>query len=192
MSKKSKSEQVFHLAKDGINPSGIPKKKLYNDAEIPAIGLGTFGSDHVSADQIADAVEGAISVGYRHIDCASVYGNQKEIGEKLKIVIDAGIERKSLWITSKLWNDKHAPQDVILACEKTLKDLKLDYLDLYLIHWPFPNHHPPGCDGDTRNPNAVPYKHESYMQTWYKMEELLDLGYVKNIGLTKWNGYDMR
>jgi diketogulonate reductase-like aldo/keto reductase len=149
---------------------------------MPAIGLGTFGSDHVSHDAVAEAVRFAASIGYRHFDCASVYGNEDRIGGILRQLFRSGLRREELWITSKLWNDKHSENDVISSCEKSLSDLQLDYLDLYLVHWPFPNHHPPGCDVTARNPHAVPYIHENYMRTWRKMEELADRGLVRHIG----------
>lgn len=172
----------FQIAKDGVNPDEVPKRKLYTGAEIPAIGLGTFGSDRFSGEDIAKAVKGAISVGYRHIDCASIYYNEHLIGESLKDVMKSGIEREELWITSKLWNDMHAEGDVLKSCEKSLKDLDLDYLDLYLIHWPFPNYHEPGCDVTSRSPSAKPYIHENYMKTWSQMEELFEKGLVRHIG----------
>jgi diketogulonate reductase-like aldo/keto reductase len=149
---------------------------------MPAIGLGTFGSDHVTPAQVAAAVRGAAQVGYRHFDCASVYGNEAEVGAALEDARATGIQREELWITSKLWNDKHAEQDVIPSCRKSLADLRLDYLDLYLVHWPFPNFHPPGCDVTSRSEHAKPYLHESFMMTWRKMEELVDLGLVRHIG----------
>jgi len=170
--------QKFH----GINPDLVPRKSLHTGATMPAIGMGTFGSDHVRAEQVAEAVKGAAAVGHRHFDCASVYGNEREIGFALQEIIRGGVRREDLWITSKLWNDKHAEEDVIPQCRKTLADLQLQYLDLYLIHWPFPNHHPPGCDVASRNPNAKPYIHESYMKTWRQMEELVDMGLVRHIG----------
>ena len=71
---------------------------------------------------------------------------------------------------------------MIPSCEKSLADLQLEYLDLYLVHWPFPNHHPPGCDVTVRSPHAMPYIHENYMRTWRKMEELVDRGLVRHIG----------
>lgn len=172
----------FEISPDGVNADKIPKRILKSGAEIPAIGLGTFGSDGDPHIKVAEAVIGAISVGYRHIDCAAVYGNENLIGESLKIVQDGGIKRKDLWITGKLWNDKHDPKSVIPACEKSLNDLQLDYLDLYLVHWPFPNTHPVGCDGESRSDTSKPYIHENYMKTWAKMEELVDIGLVKNIG----------
>ncbi|MHA1681690.1 MAG: aldo/keto reductase [Promethearchaeota archaeon] len=173
----------FTIAVDGIDPSKIPQRVLSSGAKLPAIGLGTFGSDSVPADVIADAVLGAISFGYRHVDCAAVYGNEKEIGSKLRVVLDSGlVNRDELWITSKLWNDKHGIADVIPTCQQTLQDLQLDYLDLYLVHWPFPNSHPPGCDGNTRNPDARGFDPGEYLATWRKMEELVDMGLVKHIG----------
>jgi diketogulonate reductase-like aldo/keto reductase len=170
----------FEISPQGIDPTTIPKKKFYNGYEIPVIGLGTFGSDGVPHQTVADAVLGAASVGYRHFDCASVYGNEDLIGENFQIMLESGIKRKDLFVTSKVWNNMH--DKVIESCEKSLKDLHLDYLDLYLVHWPFPNHHPPGCDIHTRNPHAKPYIHENYMKTWRQMEELKDRGLVKNIG----------
>jgi alcohol dehydrogenase (NADP+) len=155
---------------------------LYTGAKLPAVGLGTFGSDRFSGEQIAEAVKGAISVGYRHIDCASVYLNEHLIGHSLREAMQGGIKREELWITSKLWNDKHGEKDVIPSCEKSLKDLQLDYLDLYLIHWPFPNYHAPGVDVSSRDPHARPYIHEEYMATWRQMEKLVDMGLVRHIG----------
>ena len=165
-----------------IDTKQIPKRKLHTGDEIPVIGLGTFGSDVVSAQHIANAVRGAAEVGYRHFDCAAVYGNEKEIGTALKDVMASGLAREDLWITSKLWNDKHAPQNVIPAFEKSLSDLGLEYLDLYLIHWPFPNYHAPGVDVRSRDHNAKPYIHENYLKTWRQLETLVDRGLVRNIG----------
>lgn len=163
-----------------IDPNIVPKRVLNSGARMPAIGLGTFGSDHVSPAEVAEAVKGAAAVGYRHFDCASVYGNEREIGAALQFITQTGIRREDLWITSKVWNDKH--DDVIGSCRQTLADLRLNYLDLYLVHWPFPNFHPPGCDVSSRSSEAKPYIHENYMKTWREMEKLVDLGLVRNIG----------
>jgi len=159
------------------DPNKVPFRTLKNGRRIPAIGLGTFVSDKYSAQQVAGAVAEAIEVGYRHIDCASVYGNEAEIGAALAKV---GVPREELWVTSKVWNDRH--DDVVGACEKSLKDLQLDYLDLYLVHWPFPNHHAPGVGVDARDPHAVPYEHERFMATWRQMEGLVERGLVRDIG----------
>ena len=172
---------VFTISDRGVNPDLIPKSILCTGFEIPMIGLGTFGSDSVSAEQVADTVEGAISVGYRHIDCASVYGNEKEIGQILNEVLQSGpIKREQLWITSKVWNDMH--DKVIESCKQSLANLQMDYLDLYLVHWPFPNYHPPKCDVTSRSPDAKPYIHEDYMKTWRQMEQLVEMGMVRNTG----------
>lgn len=164
------------------SPRSVPSMTLASKAKMPAIGLGTFGSDHASHEAVAHAVKYAASIGYRHFDCASVYGNEDRIGRVFQEIFGDGLRRDDVWITSKLWNDKHGENDVIPSCENSLKDLRLDYLDLYLVHWPFPNHHPPGCDVASRNPHAVPYVHDNYMRTWRKMEELVDRGLVRHIG----------
>jgi len=169
-------------ANEYVDPADVPQRRLYTGARMPGIGLGTFGSDHVSADEVADAVKDAAVVGYRHFDCASVYGNEDRIGYALREVMRAGVGREELWVTSKLWNDKHGENDVIPSCQKSLADLQLEYLDLYLVHWPFPNFHPPGCDVTSRSADARPYIHADYMKTWGKMEELVDRGLVRHIG----------
>ena len=163
-----------------IDPAAIPQRKLASGTLMPAVGLGTFGSDHVTPAQVAEAVKGAAVVGYRHFDCASVYGNEVAVGASLEQIQRDGVKREELWITSKLWNDKH--DDVIGSCRQSLEDLRLKYLDLYLVHWPFPNFHAPGCDVTSRSPDANPYIHESYMKTWRQMEELVDMGLVRHIG----------
>jgi alcohol dehydrogenase (NADP+) len=176
-------KQPFTIDPAGVDPAQVPQRTLYTGAKIPAVGLGTFGSDRFSGEDIAAAVKGAITVGYRHIDCAAVYGNEHLIGESLRDVLDSGlIQREELWITGKLWNDKHGEADVIPACRKSLDDLQLDYLDLYLIHWPFPNYHAPGVNVDSRDPHAKPYIHANYMKTWRQMEKLVEMGLVRHIG----------
>ncbi len=161
----------------------ISYKELSSGDKIPIIGLGTFGSDTYSNDEVAQAVKFAIECGYKHIDCASVYGNEKEIGPVISELISNGaVQRENLWITSKVWNDMHNEGDVIASCKQTLSDLQLDYLDLYLVHWPFPNYHAPGCDVASRNPDSKPYNHKNYMIVWKQMEQLVELGLVRNIG----------
>jgi alcohol dehydrogenase (NADP+) len=174
--------ETFRIAEDGVDPSRVPQRTLYTGAKMPAIGLGTFGSDHVPAEDVAAAVIGAAEVGYRHFDCAAVYRNEAQIGRALQVIMQGGIPREELWVTSKLWNDKHAPEDVIPACRESLRDLQLDYLDMYLVHWPFPNHHPPGADVHSRSANARPYIHDEYMATWREMEKLVERGLVRHIG----------
>ncbi len=167
---------------DTVDPARVPYKTLSDGARIPAIGLGTFGSDSVPGRVVAEAVKDAILLGYRHIDCASVYGNEHFIGYALRDVMAEGIKREELWITSKLWNDMHGEGDVLRSVMKSLKDLKLEYLDLYLIHWPFRNYHAPGVGVDSRDPHARPYIHEDYMKTWRQMEDLVGRGLVRHIG----------
>jgi diketogulonate reductase-like aldo/keto reductase len=175
---------VAPLAADGVLPSLVPARTLAGGARMPAIGLGTFGSDYFTGLEIAAAVAGAASVGYRHFDCASVYGNERLIGHAFRAIQEAGVARSDLWITSKLWNDMHGEADVIPACRRSLADLQLDYLDLYLVHWPFPNYHAPGCDADSRSPDARPYIHGNFMKTWRQMEKLVDLGLARHVGVS--------
>ena len=166
-----------------INPADVPKKKLYTGEEIPSVGLGTFGSDKYTPQQVSDAVYGAIKSGYRLIDCASVYQNEDKIGEVLqRVFAETDINREELFITSKVWNDMH--REVMRSCEKSLKDLKLDCIDLYFVHWPFPNYHAPGCDGDSRNPDSKPFSVDEFMDTWRQCEELVDKGMVRYIGMS--------
>lgn len=167
---------------DVIDPELVPKRILRDGGKMPAIGMGTFGSDRFSAEQVADAVKGAAEVGFRMFDCASVYGNEHLIGEVFQDIMQTGIKREEMFITSKVWNDMHGKGDVLLSCAKSLKDLKLDYIDLYFVHWPFPNFHPKGAPPDYHNPDARPYIHEAYMETWYQMERLQKAGYVRYIG----------
>ena len=175
-------QKQFQPAEDGVDSKLVPRRKLSSGAAIPVVGLGTFGSDHVIPAQVEEAVLEAGALGYRHFDCASVYGNEREVGRSLKKMLAGGVEREELWVTSKLWNDKHAEEDVIVSCKQSLADLQLDYLDLYLIHWPFPNFHPPMCDVSSRSPDAKPYIHRDYMKTWRQLERLVELGLVRHIG----------
>jgi alcohol dehydrogenase (NADP+) len=178
----SKLSTSWTPAADGVDPALVPQRVLPSGARMPAVGLGTFGSDHVSHEEVAEAVKSAAAVGYRHFDCASVYGNEREVGLALQEVLAGGLKREEVWVTSKLWNDEHGERDVVPSCRRSLADLRLDYLDMYLVHWPFPNYHPAGCDVNTRNPDAKPYLHEGFMKTWRKMEDLVDLGLVGHIG----------
>lgn len=176
------SNQTNTIANDSIDPKLVPQRTLYTGAKMPGIGMGTFGSDRFTAEQVADAVKGAAEVGFRLFDCASVYGNEHLIGEVFVDIMKTGITREELFITSKVWNDMHGKGDVLLSCAKSLKDLKLDYIDLFFVHWPFPNFHPKGAAPDYHNPDARSYIHEEYMETWYQMERLVEMGLVKHIG----------
>lgn len=168
-----------------INPFDVPKCKLSTGEEIPCIGMGTFGSDRFTPDQVADAVAGAIRCGYRMFDCAAVYGNEELIGKVFAEAFAQGeVKREELFITSKVWNNMHGKGDVLLSLAKTLKDLQVEYIDAYFIHWPFPNYHAPGCDGDARNPDSVPFTAERFIATWRQLERLQEMGLVKNIGMS--------
>ena len=173
------------MSYDKIDQGKIPKKTLSSGEKIPCIGMGTFGSDKYNADQIAEAVYGAIKYGYRLIDCAAVYQNEDRIGEVFERVIKENIvKREELFVISKVWNDMHGKGQVIASCKKSLHDLRLDYLDLYLIHWPFRNYHAPGCDGNYRSPDAKPFSVDDYMETWRQCEELVELGLLRYIGMS--------
>ncbi len=167
-----------------INPESVPKRKLYTGEEIPCIGMGTFGSDRFTAEQVSSAVYGAIRCGYRLFDCAAVYQNEEQIGRVFeKAFRDGLVKREELHITSKVWNDMHKPGNVLLSLAKTLKDLKLDYIDTFFVHWPFPNYHAPGCDGDSRNPDSKPFSVDEFMLTWRQMERSQKMGLARNIGM---------
>lgn len=166
-----------------INQSDIPKVKLCTGEEVPCVGMGTFGSDRFTPEQVSNAVAGAIRCGYRMFDCAACYGNEDQIGEVFKAAFDEGIvERKDLFIMTKVWNDMH--EKVEEACTKSIKDLQCDYVDLYFIHWPFPNYHAPFCDVDSRNPNSKPFSVEEFMSTYRQCEALVEKGLIRNIGIS--------
>ena len=172
----------FEKNKLVIDPKLLKSITLNNGVTMPGIGIGTFGSDLYSADQVADAVIYAAEVGQRSFDCASVYGNEQEIGKAFQVILDGGVPREELFITSKVWNDRHGEGEVISSCKQTLSDLGLDYLDMYLVHWPFPNFHPPGCSVESRSPDSKPYIHSDFMIVWRQMEKLVEEGLVRSIG----------
>ncbi|XP_062898946.1 aldo-keto reductase family 1 member A1-A isoform X1 [Mobula hypostoma] len=158
---------------------------LATGQKMPLVGLGTWKS---SPGQVKTAVNYALEIGYHHIDCAAAYGNEHEIGEALfeKIQNSKSINREDIFITSKLWNTKHHPDDVEPACRKTLADLQLDCLDLYLMHWPMAFERgnlmiPKNDDGTVR------YANTDYKDTWKAMEKLLEKGLVKELGLSNFN-----
>jgi len=166
----------------------IPVKILNNNGikiEIPCIGMGTFGSDKYTPEQVANAVKDGIETGYRLFDCAAVYGNEDKIGKIFNEVFEnKTIKRDELFIISKVWNNMHGKGDILLSCAKTLKDLQIDYIDLFFVHWPFPNHHAPGVDVDSRASDARPFITDEFMDCWRQMEKLVDMGLVKSIGMS--------
>ena len=166
-----------------VNPEMIPFYTLNTGDRLPCIGLGTFGSDRFSADEVSAAVEGAIRAGYRCIDCASVYGNEKEIGRAIRKVTDEGVcRREDLFVMSKVWNDMH--REVRESARKSIEDLGVGYLDMLFIHWPFPNYHAPHCGVDSRNPDSRPFSVGEFMDTYRQFEELADEGLIRNIGIS--------
>ncbi len=166
-----------------IQPAMVPKVKLYTGEEIPCVGMGTFGSDRFTPEQVSNAVAGAIRCGYRMFDCAACYGNEDQIGEVFHAAFEEGVvERKDLFIMTKVWNDMH--ERVEESCRKSIQDLQCDYIDLFFIHWPFPNYHAPGCDVDSRNPDSRPFSVEEFMNTYRQCEELVRKGLIRHIGIS--------
>ncbi len=168
-----------------IDNAGIPRIRLASGRDIPSIGMGTFGSDKYGPEEVSSAVAGAIRCGYRFFDCASVYGNEDLIGKVFDAAFQSGdVKRDELFITSKVWNNMHSPGQVHASIAKTLADLRLSYIDAYFVHWPFPNYHAPGCDGDSRNPDSVPFDVDRFMSTWKQMEEIYEKGQTKHLGMS--------
>jgi D-xylose reductase len=168
------------------------KVSCYNLAgggELPAVGFGLW---KVERQQAARTVQDAIVAGYRHFDCACDYGNEAEVGDAFWRALQSGtLRRDELWVTSKLWNTYHAAEHVRLAVERSLADLRLEYLDLYLIHFPlahkfvpFETRYPPGWfhDPGATHPR-VELARVPIAETWRAMEELVRAGLVRNIGV---------
>ena len=161
--------------------------------DMPEVGFGLW---KVPQDVCSTTVFKAIEVGYRHFDSASDYGNEREVGEGIKAALDRGLcKREDLWITSKLWNTYHHPDHVNLALEKTLNDLQLEYLDLYMIHFPislefvpFEERYPPEWfnDPDSAHPKMIPSR-IPLSDTWHAMELLKESDRVKYLGVCNYS-----
>jgi diketogulonate reductase-like aldo/keto reductase len=168
-----------------VDTVAVPTFTLASGATIPAIGLGTFGSDRFSMEEIAAAAALALRTGYRLVDCASVYANEDLIGPMLATTMDEeGIARDELFVISKVWNDAHAPADAVASVKKSLADLRLDYLDALFIHWPFPNTHERFAAPDARNPSSRPYIHAEFMAMYRALEDLVDSGLIRHLGVS--------
>ncbi|XP_059054325.1 aldo-keto reductase AKR2E4-like isoform X2 [Achroia grisella] len=153
----------------------VPTVKLSSGYEMPTIGLGTYARN-AEQGQVQKAVEWGIEAGYRHVDTAMIYRNEEQVGEGIANKIKQGLViRDDLFVTTKLWNDKHAEADVLPALEQSLSKLKLTYVDLYLIHWPVSvdqNDEDTGID---------------YIETWRGMENVVKLGLARSIGVSNFN-----
>ncbi|KAF2359532.1 Dpy-19/Dpy-19-like [Trinorchestia longiramus] len=162
----------------------VPSVKLNTGASMPLLGLGTYRSHD---DAAVDAVRYALDVGYRHLDCAQFYANEQQVGEGLRDKLaDGTVKREDLFIVSKLWNTHHRKELVVPTLKKTLAALDLQYLDLYLIHWPMAYK-----EGDEFFPKDATGKivpgTEDYVDTWRAMEECVQLGLTKAIGVSNFN-----
>ena len=162
------------------DPRALPSISLTGGDRMPALGLGTWKA---APGDVGQAVRTALELGYRHIDCASIYGNEAEIGASLaRSQADGVVTRDRLWITGKLWNDCHAPAQVKPALESTLADLQLEHLDLYLIHWPVV--HRCGVLMPSVADDQIPLQQLPLEQTWAAMEDLVEAGLVRHIGVS--------
>jgi len=151
-----------------------------NGDRLPALGLGTWKA---APGEVGAAVRTALELGYRHLDCAAIYGNEREIGAALGQAFAAGVlRREELWVTSKLWNDSHAPGDVRPALARTLADLGLEQLDLYLMHWPVALR--PGVGLPDRLEQLVSLAEQPLTATWAAMETLVAEGLCRHIGVS--------
>src|SRR5690606_33245143 len=139
--------------------SQVPSITLNDGNTIPQLGFGVW---QVSTDDIVPAVAKALEVGYRHIDTAAIYGNEEGVG---RAIAESGIPREELFVTTKLWNDKHAHDDALAAIQTSLEKLGLDYVDLYLIHWPTP-------------------AKDNYVEAWLALEEIKAKGWSKSSGVS--------
>ncbi|GAB3333285.1 aldo/keto reductase [Marivirga atlantica] len=159
-----------------------------NNDTIPALGLGTWKSEE---GKVYEAVLSALKAGYKHIDCALIYGNEKEIGNAFAKAFEDGIvKREELFVTSKLWNNAHKKADVRPALQQTLNDLQLDYLDLYLMHWPValkPDVMFPKSPDDFLSLEEAPLE-----ETWAAMEEVQSDGLAKHIGVANFNESNLK
>jgi D-xylose reductase len=166
-----------------------PAVKLVTGDAMPMVGLGLWKVERPAA---AALVRQAVSVGYRHLDSACDYGNEAEVGDGIRAALAAKLcRRDDLWVTSKLWNTYHSNEHIRPALERTLRDLGLDHLDLYLVHFPiaqrfvpFERRYPPGWFFDPHAPHPrMEFERIPLAETWAAMEDLVTAGLVRNIGV---------
>lgn len=166
-----------------VYPPRVQTLSLHDGTPLPAFGLGTWLSE---PEHVYRAVREALSLGYRHIDAAWIYYNEEEVGRGIREAIAAGdVSREELWVTTKLWNDMHAPDDVQPALETSLKQLGLDYVDLYLVHWPVA--HPKGV---IRPPSGKKFLRPpacSLEATWEAMAKLPATDKTRQVGVSNFS-----
>jgi len=187
-------EQVcFDASIEGIDPAAVRQVRLASGVTMPVAAFGTFHSDWAQ-DYMKDATVEAIRLGWRHIDTARAYENEDVVGEALREAVGKGYisSTDELFITGKLWNGHMDPKDVAPALDDTLRALGVEKIDMYLNHWPWPNVHTPGCAGDHRNPDAVPYIHEQFMETWGEIVKLKQAGKIVHIGTSNHTAATMK
>ncbi len=157
--------------------------RFENGDQMPILGLGTWKSE---PNEVYEAVKEAVRMGYRHIDCSPIYANESEIGQALSACFEDGtVTRDQMWITSKLWNDSHATDDVQPALEKTLANLQLDHLDLYLIHWPVV--FKKGVSFAQSPEDMIALEDLPVSETWEGLEAAVDSGGCRHIGVSNFS-----
>jgi len=170
-------------ARAGCYPPRVQTLALHDGTTLPALGLGTWLSEK---DRVYEAVREALKIGYRHVDAAWIYQNEEEVGRGIRDAIVAGdVVREDLWVTTKLWNDMHAPADVLPALESSLRNLGLDYVDLYLVHWPVA--HPKGVMRPDSGAEFLSLKDRPLEATWEAMTQLPNTGKARHVGVSNFS-----